>query len=154
MRPPKPNSVEPPWYGPVCPVVWEGWRREASPYPDQSPSDSAQPQDALVVFALTFLFWSLRNFVTYITSDTIRMITAGQIRAARALLGIDQRKLAELSGLSLPTIQRMEASEDTIRGNVDSLMKLVAAFDGAGVELIPEGATSPGGGRGVRLRAR
>ena len=34
MRPPKPNSVEPPWYGPVCPVVWEGWRREASPYPD------------------------------------------------------------------------------------------------------------------------
>jgi transcriptional regulator with XRE-family HTH domain len=82
------------------------------------------------------------------------MITAGQIRAARALLGIDQRKLAELSGLSLPTIQRMEASEDTIRGNVDSLMKLVAAFDGAGIELIPEGAASPGGGRGVRLRAR
>ena len=82
------------------------------------------------------------------------MITAGQIRAARALLGIDQRKLAELSGLSLPTIQRMEASEDTIRGNVDSLMKLVAAFDGTGIELISEGATSPGGGRGVRLRAR
>ena len=34
MRPPKPHSVEPPWYGPVCPVVWEGWRREAPPYPD------------------------------------------------------------------------------------------------------------------------
>ena len=82
------------------------------------------------------------------------MITAGQIRAARALLGIDQRKLAELSGLSLPTIQRMEASEYTIRGNVDSLMTLVAAFDGAGIELISEGATSGGGGRGVRLRAR
>src|SRR5205807_7879486 len=30
------NPVEPPWYGPVCPVVWEGWRREASPYPDQA----------------------------------------------------------------------------------------------------------------------
>jgi hypothetical protein len=30
------NPIEPPWYGPVCPVVWEGWRREASPYPDQS----------------------------------------------------------------------------------------------------------------------
>ena len=82
------------------------------------------------------------------------MITAGQIRAARALLGIDQRTLAELSGLSLPTIQRMEASEDTIRGNVESLMKLVAAFDGAGIELIAEGATSPGGGLGVRLRSR
>ena len=33
LRPPKPNLVEPPWYGPVCPVVWEGWRREASPCP-------------------------------------------------------------------------------------------------------------------------
>src|ERR1700676_4760233 len=28
------NSIEPPWYGPVCPVVWEGWRRETPPYPD------------------------------------------------------------------------------------------------------------------------
>jgi transcriptional regulator with XRE-family HTH domain len=82
------------------------------------------------------------------------MITAGQIRAARALLGIDQRKLAGLSGLSLPTIQRMEASEDMMRGNVESLMKLVAAFDGVGIELIPEGATSAGGGRGVRLKAK
>jgi transcriptional regulator with XRE-family HTH domain len=81
------------------------------------------------------------------------MITSGQMRAARALLGIDQRKLADLSGLSLPTIQRMEASEGTIRGNVDSLMKLVAALDGAGIELISEGAISSSGGRGVRLKA-
>ena len=64
------------------------------------------------------------------------MITAGQLRASRALLGIDQRKLAEPSGLSLPTIQRMEASEGVIRGNVDSLMKLVAALDALGIELI------------------
>ena len=48
------------------------------------------------------------------------MITAAQMRAARALLGIDQRELAERSGLSLPTIQRMEASDGVIRGNVDS----------------------------------
>ncbi|MGE0751416.1 MAG: helix-turn-helix domain-containing protein [Variibacter sp.] len=82
------------------------------------------------------------------------MITAGQLRSARALLGIDQRKLAELSGLSLPTIQRMEASEDTIRGNVDSLVKLVAALNAAGIELIGEGASSTDGGRGVRLKAR
>jgi transcriptional regulator with XRE-family HTH domain len=80
------------------------------------------------------------------------MITAGQLRASRALLGIDQRKLAEMSGLSLPTIQRMEASEDLIRGNVDSLMKLIAALDGFGIELISENATSQGGGRGVRLK--
>ncbi len=82
------------------------------------------------------------------------MISAGQLRAARALLGIDQRGLAELSGLSLPTIQRMEASEGTIRGNVDSLVKLVTALDSAGIELIGEGVTSSGGGRGVRLKAR
>jgi transcriptional regulator with XRE-family HTH domain len=80
------------------------------------------------------------------------MITAGQMRAARALLGIDQRKLADLAGLSLPTIQRMEASEDTIRGNVDSLMKLVNALDAVGIELLGEGAVSPAGGRGVRLK--
>ncbi|EHK55576.1 helix-turn-helix domain-containing protein [Allomesorhizobium alhagi] len=81
------------------------------------------------------------------------MITAPQLRAARALLGIDQRKLAELSGLSVPTIQRMEASEAMIRGNVDSLMKLIGALDVAGIELIGEGATSLAGGRGVRLKA-
>jgi transcriptional regulator with XRE-family HTH domain len=82
------------------------------------------------------------------------MITAAQLRAARALLGMDQRALAEASGLSLPTIQRMEASEDVIRGNVESLMKLIAALDAAGVELINEGAICDKGGRGVRLKVR
>ena len=82
------------------------------------------------------------------------MITAPQLRSARALLGIDQRQLAELSGLSVPTIQRMEASDGVIRGNVDSLMKLVAALDLAGLELIGDGAASQGGGRGVRLKAQ
>ena len=80
------------------------------------------------------------------------MISAAQLRAARALLGIDQRTLASLSGLSIPTIQRMEASEGVIRGNVDSLMKLIAALNSAGVELIGEGAASQSGGRGVRLK--
>jgi len=82
------------------------------------------------------------------------MITAAQLRAARALVGIDQRRLAEKSGLSLPTIQRMEASDGVIRGNVDSLMKLVAALDAAGIELIADHANSSGGGRGVRLKDR
>jgi transcriptional regulator with XRE-family HTH domain len=81
------------------------------------------------------------------------MITAAQLRAARALLGIDQRQLADLSGLSLPTIQRMEASGDVIRGNVDSLMKLIGALETGGVELINDGSVSQGGGRGVRLKA-
>ncbi len=82
------------------------------------------------------------------------MISAGQMRAARALLQMDQRQLAELSGLSLPTIQRMEASEGVIRGNIDSLTKLVGALHAAGIELIGEGAASPDGGRGVRLLRR
>jgi transcriptional regulator with XRE-family HTH domain len=80
------------------------------------------------------------------------MISAGQLRAARALLSIDQRQLADLCGLSVPTIQRMEASDGVIRGNVDSLMKLIGALDRAGLELINEGAASPSGGRGVRLK--
>jgi transcriptional regulator with XRE-family HTH domain len=80
------------------------------------------------------------------------MITAGQLRASRALLGIDQRKLAESAGLSLPTVQRMEASEGVVRGNVDSLMKLVGALDALGIELIADNAVSQNGGRGVRLR--
>ena len=82
------------------------------------------------------------------------MITAAQLRAARALVGIDQRSAGRGLGLSLPTIQRMEASEGVIRGNVDSLMKLIAALEAAGVELIGEGAVSDHGGRGVRLKAR
>jgi transcriptional regulator with XRE-family HTH domain len=81
------------------------------------------------------------------------MITGAQMRAARALLGIDQRALAQRSGLSLPTIQRMESSDGVVRGNVDSLMKLVEALGAAGIELIGEGAASHSGGRGVRLRS-
>ena len=80
------------------------------------------------------------------------MITAAQLRAARALAGLDQRKIAELAGLSVPTIQRMEASEGVIRGNVDSLMKLIRALEAAGIELIGEGTVSQSGGRGVRLK--
>ncbi|HZB92081.1 MAG TPA: helix-turn-helix transcriptional regulator [Stellaceae bacterium] len=81
------------------------------------------------------------------------MISAAQLRAARALLGVDQKRLAELCGLSVPTIQRMEASEGVIRGTVDSLTKLVDALATAGIELIGEGAVSSDGGRGVRLKA-
>lgn len=79
------------------------------------------------------------------------MITSSQLRAARALLSLDQKQLAEIADLSLPTIQRMEGSADMIRGNVDSLNKLITALNKAGIELINENATSTGQGRGVRL---
>lgn len=74
------------------------------------------------------------------------------MKAARALLGIDQRQLAQRAHLSLPTIQRMEASNGVVRGNVDSLMKLVDALAADGIELIGEGTASNSGGRGVRLK--
>ena len=82
------------------------------------------------------------------------MITSRQLRAARALAGVDQRALAKASRLSLPTIQRMEGSEGVIRGNVESLMKLIAALDRLGIELIAEGKASTGGGRGIRLKKK
>jgi len=81
------------------------------------------------------------------------MITAGQLRAARALLGIDQKTLAKRAGVSVPTVQRMEASDGNVRGIVETLTKIVAALDAAGIELIGENAASASGGRGVRLKA-
>jgi transcriptional regulator with XRE-family HTH domain len=80
------------------------------------------------------------------------MITPAQMRAARALLGWDQRRLAKEAGISLPTIRRMETSDGNVRGNVDSLVKVVEALDRAGVTLLAEGDASPGGGRGVRMK--
>ena len=80
------------------------------------------------------------------------MITSAQMRAARALLGIDQKTLAELAGVSVPTIQRMEASQGTVRGVVETLTKVLAALDRAGIELIGENGQSVAGGRGVRLK--
>jgi hypothetical protein len=57
-----------------------------------------------------------------------------------------------LAGVSVPTIQRMEASQGTVRGIVETLIKVVEALNAAGIELIGEGAPSLGAGRGVRLR--
>jgi hypothetical protein len=46
----------------------------------------------------------------------------------------------------------MEASDGVVRGNVNSLMKLVDALGQAGIELIGDNAASSDGGRGVRLK--
>jgi len=80
------------------------------------------------------------------------MIIAAQLRAARALLGIDQQTLADLAGVSLPTIQRMEASQGNVRGVVETLTKVVEALNAAGIELLGDNAKSDGGGRGVRFK--
>lgn len=80
------------------------------------------------------------------------MLSSAQMRAARALLGWDQRELAQASGVSLPTIRRMEGSDDDVRGNITTLVKVVEALERGGVQLIGEGALSDQGGRGVRLK--
>jgi transcriptional regulator with XRE-family HTH domain len=82
------------------------------------------------------------------------LLTAAQLKAARALVGMEQRALAAASGVSLPTIQRMEASNGIVRGVIESLTRVMAALEAAGVEFINEDAASLGGGRGVRLRKR
>jgi len=80
------------------------------------------------------------------------MLTGAQMKAARALVGMEQKTLATRSGVSLPTIQRMETSDGVVRGVIETLMKVMEALQAAGVEFINEGAISNGGGRGVRLR--
>jgi len=80
------------------------------------------------------------------------VITGPQLRASRALLGLEQRALAEAAGVSLPTIQRMEASPGSVRAVVDTLVKVMGALEAAGIEFINDGAVSPSGGRGVRLK--
>ena len=82
------------------------------------------------------------------------MLTAAQLKAARALVGMEQKALSQASGVSLPTIQRMEASNGTVRGVIESLTKVMAALEAAGIEFINEGVPSSGGGRGVCLRRR
>jgi len=79
------------------------------------------------------------------------MITSAQMRAARMLLALDQRALAARAGVSLPTIQRMEASIGIVRSNSTSLTRVMAALREAGIELIGENDESHAGGRGVRI---
>jgi predicted transcriptional regulator len=78
------------------------------------------------------------------------VIDSGQLRAARALLRIDQRMLAGMAGVSLPTVQRMEASRGNMRGVVETVAKIAEPLDA--VELIGNEQPSQGRGRGVRLK--
>ena len=130
-----------------APLLVPTWRALA---PTADPKRSATPRSALEPAAMAC--YGPKTDAQYCIADGSDVITAAQIRAARALLGMDQRALAEAAGLSVPTIQRMEASEGVVRGHVDSLMKLVTALNLAGVELISEGTASQGAGRGVRLK--
>jgi DNA-binding XRE family transcriptional regulator len=99
-----------------------------------------------------YIIVTISDIIYHSLYRNARVITSFQMRAARALLGIDQRTLAGLAGVSLPTVQRMEASVGNVRGVVESLTRVVDALNRAGVELIGEHARSEDGGRGVRLK--
>jgi transcriptional regulator with XRE-family HTH domain len=61
------------------------------------------------------------------------MISNLQIRAARALLGWNQQRLADAAGVSAITVKRLEASEDTFQAKFDTVMKIKSAVEAAGV---------------------
>ena len=76
------------------------------------------------------------------------MLIAKQVRAARVLVGWEQKDLAEATGLAIGTIRRMEASDGTVRGTAENVWKVQRALEEAGIIFIDEN----GGGPGVRLR--
>lgn len=78
------------------------------------------------------------------------MMTAALMRGARGLLGWSQSDLAAATGLSLPTIKRMEGPIGPGRSSADNVTAVRRAFENAGIEFIPEN----GGGEGVRFRQR
>lgn len=81
------------------------------------------------------------------------MVTASQVRAARALVDWSQQRLQDETGLSATTIKRME--NDKIgpgKSSVENLEKVRAALEAAGVEFVNAGAYQGHGGPGVRLR--
>jgi transcriptional regulator with XRE-family HTH domain len=80
-------------------------------------------------------------------SRDILRIGLEQLRAARALLGWSQTRLADMAGLSLPTVKRVE-TERGPKVSEDARYALQRALELAGVEFIDEN----GGGPGVRLR--
>lgn len=75
------------------------------------------------------------------------VLHASQLKAARALIGWSQDALAEKSGVSSPTVKRMENSEGAVRGHADSVWKIQQCLEEAGIEFIPEDEK----GFGVRL---
>jgi len=78
------------------------------------------------------------------------MVTIRQIKAARALLAWSQSDLAKSSGVSVPTIARLESTDGEVGGRAETGERIRSALEKAGVEFIEEN----GGGPGVRLKRR
>ena len=78
------------------------------------------------------------------------MITSGQIKAARALLGLTVAELAKTAGIGFTTMVRLESSDGIPSGNVKTLTSVKAAIEKAGVEFIG----TPDDGAGVRWKSK
>lgn len=81
---------------------------------------------------------------------SIPMVSIRQIKAARALVGMSQNDLAKASGVSVPTIKRLEAQDGDMGGRPATIAAIRSALESAGVIFVPEN----GEGAGVRLRKK
>jgi predicted transcriptional regulator len=80
------------------------------------------------------------------------MLSSEQVRAARALLRWEQKHLADASGISLPSIKRLEIQPGELAAQSRTVEAIQAALENAGIAFIADGATSSAAGPGVRLR--
>ena len=88
-------------------------------------------------FNITFN-WFKKNYFRY------KMITSGQIRAARALLKWNSTQLSSFSGIGTTTIRRYELSDGVPNANISTLSKIKQTLEAAGVEFIGAPDNNPG----------
>jgi transcriptional regulator with XRE-family HTH domain len=88
--------------------------------------------------------------IEFLSNRRAKLVTTRQVKAARALLGWSQADLADHSGISEPTVARLESMDGELGGREETAEKIRHAIVTAGVEFIDEN----GGGAGVRLRKR
>jgi predicted transcriptional regulator len=75
---------------------------------------------------------------------SIPLVSIRQIKAARALVGLSQADLAKASGISLPTIKRLESQEGDLGGRPATVAAIREALEGAGAVFLPENGNGPG----------
>lgn len=80
------------------------------------------------------------------------MLSSEQVRAARALLRWEQKDLADASGISLPSIKRLETQRGRLAAQDRTAEAIRSALEKAGVTFIDDQSDSAAGGPGVRLR--
>ncbi len=79
------------------------------------------------------------------------MVTAEQLRAARAMLRLSQRQLADMAHISTSAIRRMERTSGDLPYSKEIILVVQSALEAAGIRFIDPGMPSPHGGPGIRL---